>query len=311
MLVEGEEMKYGVIDIGSNTIRLVVYRIVDGRIEHLLNSKVFARAVTYKKNGKMLIHGVKVIIDALSQLKDLASHHELSYLWCFATASLRKISNTQDVLASIREGTGLHVTVISGEKEAELGVRGLDYAFELRNAVSIDLGGGSCEVSLIRDSELIERTSMDIGSVSMTKKYVSEIFPNEKEIDRIKAAVDNHIDKIEWLKQPRADAAYALGGSARAMCNIHKVQHKSMQSIHGYRIFTDDILPTYTRLIDQGLDGVRLANQHCPGRIFTLIPGMIILKRILIKASIPVIRLSRFGVREGYLLEKVEKLHQV
>lgn len=301
-------MKYGVIDIGSNTIRLVVYRIIDGRIEHLLNKKVFARAVTYKKNGRMLIDGVKVIIDALMKLKELASHHDLSYLWCFATASLRKISNTNDVLASIREGTGLHVTIISGDREADLGVRGLDYAFELRNAVSIDLGGGSCEVGLIRNGELLERTSMDIGSVSMTKEYVSGIFPRKKEIERIKKAVDMHIDKIEWLKNPRADAAYALGGSARAMCNIHKVQHKSIQDIHGYRIFTDDILPMYMKLIEHGLDGIRIANQHCPGRIFTLIPGMIILKRILIKALIPVIRLSRFGVREGYLLEKVEEL---
>jgi len=304
-------MKYGVIDIGSNTIRLVVYRLIDGKIEHLLNNKVFARAVTYKKDGKMLIDGVKVIIDALTQLNELASHHDLSYLWCFATASLRKISNTHDVLASIREGTGLDVTIISGEKEAELGVRGLDYAFDLRNIISIDLGGGSCEVSLIKNGELKERTSMDIGSVSMTKTYVSEIFPRKKEIEKIKKEVDKHIDKIKWLKNPDADAAYALGGSARAMCNIHKVQHESIQDIHGYRIFTDDILPMYTKLIEQGLNGVRLANQHCPGRIFTLIPGMIILKRILIKASIPVIRLSRFGVREGYLLERVEELQGI
>lgn len=301
-------MKYGVIDIGSNTIRLVVYRIIDGRIEYLLNKKIFAAAVNYKKNGRMQIDGVKAIIDTLEQLKELASHHELSYLWCFATASLRNITNTGDVLASIRESTGLDVAIVTGGKEAELGVKGLGYAFELRNAISIDLGGGSCEVSLIKDGELLERTSMDIGSVSVTKKYVSKIFPKKKEIEKIKHEVDKQIDTIEWLKKPEVDAAYAVGGSARAMCNIDKAINGSIQDIHGYRMFADDILPLYTKLIEKGIDGVKLADQHCPGRIFTLIPGMIILKRILIKASVPVMRLSRFGVREGYLLEKVAEL---
>ena len=301
-------MKYGVIDIGSNTIRLVVYRIIDGSIEYLLNKKIFAAAVTYKKNGRMQIDGVKAIIDTLEQLKELASHQELSHLWCFATASLRNITNSGDVLASIRESTGLDVDIITGGKEAELGVKGLGYAFKLRNAISIDLGGGSCEVSLIREGELIERTSMDIGSVSITKQYVSKIFPKKKEIENIKHEVDKHINNIEWLKKPDVDAAYAVGGSARAMCTIDKVLSGSVQDIHGYRMFADDILPLYTKLIGMGLDGVRLADQHCPGRIFTLVPGMIIIKRILIKASVPVMRLSRFGVREGYLLERLEKL---
>ncbi len=301
-------MKYGVIDIGSNTIRLVVYRIIDGRIEYLLNKKIFATAVNYKKNGRMQMDGVKAIIDTLEQLKELASHHELSHLWCFATASLRNITNSGDVLASIRESTGLNVAIISGGREAELGVKGLDYAFELRNAISIDLGGGSCEVSLIKDGELLERTSMDIGSVSVTKQYVSHIFPKKKEIEKIKHEVDTHIKNIEWLKKPEVDAAYAVGGSARAMCNIDKAISGSSQDIHGYRIFTDDIHPLYTKLLGFGIDGIRLADKHCPGRIFTLVPGMIIINRILVKACVPVMQLSRFGVREGYLLEKVAKL---
>ncbi|MDD5018276.1 MAG: hypothetical protein PHO15_09280 [Eubacteriales bacterium] len=302
------DLKCGIIDIGSNTIRLVVYRIIDGRIEYLLNKKMFARAVMHRDRGRMKIDGVKVIIDALAVLKELAAHHELKYLWCFATACLRDISNSGDVLASIREGTGLDVKIISGDKEAELGVEGLKYAFDIKDIISIDLGGGSCEISLIQGGEIIHEASVNIGSISTTREFVSGVFPKKKEIDRIKHDVDTHIDQIDWLKGCGVDAAYAIGGSARAMCNIHKVVSASAQEINGYRMFTDDILPLYTHLIDMGLDGVRLADQYCPGRIFTLIPGMIILKRILIRASVPVIRLSRFGVREGYLLERINAL---
>lgn len=301
-------MKYGVIDIGSNTIRLVIYRIIGGKIEYLLNEKVFARAVMHKKKGRMNIDGVKIIIDALNAHKELAAHHELSYLWCFATASLRNISNTDDVLASIREGTGFDIEIISGETEAELGVAGLEYAFDINNVITIDLGGGSCEISLIRDTNVQQKTSLPFGAVSMTNQFVSGIFPKNKEIQSIKKEVDAHIDKIDWLVGAGLDAAYAMGGSARAMCNIHKAIQKSSQEINGYRVFADDIKPLYTTLIDQELGGVRLANQYCPGRIFSLIPGMIILKRILLKARIPLIRLSRYGVREGYLLRQVAAL---
>lgn len=298
-------MKYGIIDIGSNTIRLVIYRIIDCKIEYLLNKKIFARVVIHKENGRMKIDGVKVVIDALKFLKELAGHHELSYLWCFATASLRNISNTHQVLASIREGTGLDVDIISGDREAKLGIAGLKYAFNIDNVITIDLGGGSCEISLIKNGQNVKETSFNIGSVSITKAYVSNIFPKKKEIESIKREVDKHINKIGWLDDCSVDAAYAMGGSARAMCNIHKAIHDSAQEINGYRLFTDDILPLYTKLVDMGIEGIQLANQHCPGRIFTLVPGMIILNRILIRANVPVMRLSRFGVREGYLLERV------
>ena len=92
---------------------------------------------------------------------------------------------------------------------------------------------------------------MDIGSVSVTKAVsFQSIFPKNKEIEKIKHEVDKHIDNIEWLKDPGVDAAYAVGGSARAMCNIDRALGGSTQEIHGYRMFADDILPLYTKLLD-------------------------------------------------------------
>jgi len=303
-------MNCGIIDIGSNTIRLVVYRIDDGRFEYLIDKKIFVRAVTYKEKGHMKIDGVKVIIDALNELKELAGHHTLTHLWCFATASLRGIDNTADVLASIREGAGLQVDILSGEQEAELGVAGLRFAFDVTDCISIDLGGGSCEVTLIRGGSIAEKATMNMGSVSISRTHVSDIFPSKKEIERIRGEAARELKALPWLSGCGVDAAYAMGGSARAMCSIHKAMGGSAQEMHGYRMFTGDIDPLCARLIQMELEGIRLADQYCPGRIFTLIPGMIILQEILLRAGVPMIRLSRLGVREGYLLAQAEAIER-
>lgn len=297
-------MKYGIVDIGSNTIRMVMYRVSEGKIEYLLNSKIIGRLVDYVENGVMKIDGAKVLIDAINKHKELASHHALDNIAYFATAPLR-VSNVSEVLAAVREGTGENIDVLSGDIEAKCGVDGISYDFDISNCLCLDLGGGSLEISKVIDGKIAEAISIPMGSVSISKKTISGIMPTHKEIDQIRKETLEHLKTVDWLCCDSFDVAYAVGGSARAMAKMHQVFEKSEQDLHGYRIFSSDIGNIYRQILDLKIAGIKLIDQYCGGRLFTIVPGMVILQTVMEYTNIPILRLSRFGVREGYLLNHV------
>ncbi len=297
-------MKHAIVDIGSNTIRMVMYRVFNGKIEYLLNSKINGRLADYIEDGVMRIDGAKVIIDSINKHKALASHHNLDNINYFGTASLR-VANVDDVLAAVREGTGADIDVLSGETEARCGVDGIAYDFDISNCICFDLGGGSMEISLVKDGKIKEAISLHIGSVSMTKSFVNGILPTEEEIQGIREKTRAALKEVKWLCCDKLDVAYAVGGSARAMAKMHQIFNNSSQDLHGYRIFGVNIHRIYEQLLEMGIEGIKLIDQHCGGRLFTIVPGMVIIDTVMQYTHIPVLRFSQFGVREGYLLNYV------
>jgi len=298
-------MKYGIIDLGSNTIRLAVYHAQSDMPVCLFTRKVFARAVSYRRFGIMLPEGISVITRALRELRGHASYHDLTSLWCFATASLRGLKNQSDVLAAIKDATGLVVEVLTGEQEAAYGVNGLTFSSDIRDALCIDLGGGSCEISLVKSRETIHSISLDIGSVSAYKDHVKGIFPDQNEIKEIAESVLHALSGLSWLNNCRMDIALAIGGSGRAMCRIHRALYHPDAPLDAYTLESCEMVPLYQRLCSMQINGIQLADQHCPGRVFTLIPGIIILREVTAFAGTQRLQLTSAGVREGYLLSKL------
>jgi exopolyphosphatase / guanosine-5'-triphosphate,3'-diphosphate pyrophosphatase len=299
-----KSMKYAIVDIGSNTIRMVMYRVFEQKLEYLLNSKIMAKLANYIEESKMKIEGVTVLIDAINQHKELASHHSLDNITFFATASLR-VTNAKEVLAAVKEATGETINILTGEQEALCGVSGISYNFDISNCICMDLGGGSLEVSMIKEGKIENAASLQIGSVSLTKKIVSGILPTKSEIADIKDETMYNLETVDWLKDEQFDIAYAVGGSARSMMKMHRVFEKSSLDLHGYRLFASDVHGVYNKIVEADIDGIRLIDQHCPGRLFTFVPGLIVLQTALEYADIPLLRLSQYGVREGYLLNYV------
>lgn len=298
-------MKYALIDLGSNTIRLAVYHAEQGLPVCLYTKKIFARAVSYKQKHVMSAQGIQVITNALTELVRHASHSKPDALWCFATACLRGLDNLTDVLNAVYAACGLHVDVLSGDMEARLGVKALTAVHKVTDALCIDLGGGSCEISLITNGQTTNAASLDIGSVSAGKDYVTHVFPDSGEINQLGAAVDAMLQNLTWLRGCGRQTAYGLGGSARAMCRLHHALTGRSQFLDDACISASAMAPLYRRLCDMQTEGIRLADQHCPGRVFTVIPGIVILDRIMTFSGAQHLCPSSASVRDGYLLHKL------
>lgn len=295
---------YGVIDIGSNTIRLSLYEVENGAdIKLVLNKKKVVGLARYIDNGKVMSkRGIEKAILTLNNLKTITEKNKLEELFIFATASLRNIKNTEEVLKKIKEETGMDVTVLSGKEEAFYGFIGATYKKNIDNGLIIDVGGGSTELVFLSKGEIQESISIPIGSLNMCNKFISKLIPTKEEGKEIKKAVINKLNKIK-LESQECEVAYGIGGTVRGTAKLNneifnmlnenrEVSFTNIKSI--IKIFYDEPKQIISSIIDV-----------VPDRIHTILPGMIILKTIMKYYGCKSIIASEFGIREGYIIEKV------
>lgn len=300
-------MNYGVIDIGSNTIRLVVYKVEEGKIECLLNEKHFVQLIHDIKNGLLNEEGKKNLFHALEDLKKRAEKQGLSTLHCFATAPFRALKEVTNLLVEIKRDIGFDVEVLTRDEEARLGVAGALYLSKVKEGVFVDLGGGSMEVSVVKEGAIWQTGGVDCGSVTLSDKFVSKVFPNKRELVNIREFADNCLEEVSFVESASGMNLYCMGGTARSMGQVHRALFNVDAQQQGYSFDCADIKNVYKTILKNGVEGIRLLTKLCPGRLFTFVPGVAMLHRLAKRAQTAKVYFCSYGVREGYLLNKVLK----
>lgn len=297
---------WGVIDIGSNTLRLAVYLLEGGQLQPMLNKKYFAGLAGYvEEDGRMSSAGIRRAVEILRSLKRLAASIGLTELFPFATASLRNISNTEEVLEAIREECGLTVRVLSGQEEAIFDYHGAVRSVNLDRGLLVDVGGGSTELVFYRDRETVVAESIPVGSLNLFQKYVSGLLPEKRELKKIRRDIMERLAHIPLAEGLSFETVCGVGGSARGTQNL-------INSLNGWPEPTSryacERLKEVTDLL--GSDPKRLSRQIlkiAPERIHTLLPGIAVLRAVTDCYGSRTVLTSRYGVREGYLFHILEE----
>ena len=298
-------MKYGIVDIGSNTIRIVVYDVTEHHFECLFNEKQFVQLITYVHNGRMHDEGVRNMISVLRQLLRLAAHFHPEAIRCFATAPFRAVEDTIYLTDIIRNFTGLEVETLSGEEEAQLGLMGAQYQTGASDGLFVDLGGGSMEVSLLKDKHILHAQSIPLGCVNISNRFVVDLMPKEKELKKIKRCVDEGLSAFSWLDEAQGLDMYCIGGTSRALGQMHRAFRGIAAEREACVMDALDIRTVYKSVAELGAEGVRMMSRVCPGRIYTFVPGAVMLWRVAKAAGVRKVHLCTYGVREGYLIRRV------
>ena len=296
-------MYYGIIDIGSNTIRLVIYKVEGEKIDFILNEKHFAQLIHHIRNGELSAEGKKNLFEALGNLKKLQEQQGPCSLHCFATAPFRALDDPDALIAEIAEKLGIGVAAITRDEEARLGVAGAQHLLNVKDGLFVDLGGGSMEATLVKNGEIFKTGGIDCGSVSLSDKFVSKVFPNKRELVNIREYADNRLDEVSFVEEAAGLDLYCMGGTARSLSQVHRALMNPDAPICGYSFDCGDIKTVYKTVLRNGVEGIRLLTKVCPGRLFTFVPGVVALQRLAKRAQTKTVHFSCFGVREGYLLD--------
>ena len=286
------QINFAVVDLGSNTIRMTLYDVQEqGGFQALFSEKRMAGLVNYIRSGSLTREGIEVACSVLRGFQRLLAQFGPVPMHVFATASLRNIRNTEEVLAAIRENTGLEVEVLSGELEARYGCIGAMLTCPLAGGAVFDIGGGSTEIVRLENGKIVSAQSLDIGSLNLYNRYVSELWPSRPEIDELTSAVRKKLRKADLPKKP-SPFICGIGGTARA---VLKIANQYLEK------------PESNRLLNRKNTARKLILKHCPDRVHTILPGVIVMTTVTHKLCKEQLYISRYGVREGYLCQKLIK----
>ena len=174
-------LNYAVIDIGSNTMRLSVYSCRGDHVSILFTKKETAGLAGYVTDGAMTEEGVDQCVTVLKSFQESLLGVRIDGLSVFATASLRNVCNTEDILRTIARRTGIKVVILSGQEEAILDFIGATHSVGMKNGLLIDIGGGSTELTAFSEQTISCAESISIGSLSLYTNYVEELLPTPAE----------------------------------------------------------------------------------------------------------------------------------
>jgi exopolyphosphatase / guanosine-5'-triphosphate,3'-diphosphate pyrophosphatase len=290
----GAREPLGVIDIGSNSVRLVVY---DGAVRAptpLFNEKVLCglgRSVA--TTGRLGTDGVDRTLAALRRFRAIARGLGVKNLRAIATAAVREAADGPDFIARAEQACGAPVHVLSGEREAELAAEGIVMGFCEADGMVGDLGGGSLELIDITGSKLRHAVTLPLGGLRL-------IDLTGNEIEQALPFIDDHLQSVPWIAAGWGRTFYAVGGTWRALAQLHMEEvGYPLHVTHGYAIPTHEALAFCEQLRRgkklKGLAKVSRARRE------VLPYGALVMEHVLEEFAPVQVVFSAFGIREGLL----------
>lgn len=292
-----------IVDIGSNSVRLVVYDGLGRAPTPIFNEKslcALAHGVTM--TGRLSPSGIDKALAALRRFKALIAIMDVEDLHVIATAAARDASNGPEFVAAASEAIGAPVTLLSGKREAELSALGVVSGFHDADGMVADLGGGSIELIDVKGTKLGKGITLPLGGLSLMDAS------NQSPKAAVKIAREA-LSKVKTLDNLRGRTLYAVGGTWRALARLHMRQRNYVLSImHGYTIPTRDA-EDFTSLVERvnNADTLIAVEAIAPARRPLLVYGAIVLDEILRRARPKEITISAAGVREGLLYDKLDR----
>lgn len=288
-----------VIDIGSNSVRLVVYEAMARSLITVFNEKALCglgREV--QSTGLLATDAVNKALTALRRFRALCRIQQVGRVYAIATAACRDAKNGPDFIAKAERICGARIEILSGPREAKLSALGVVSGVHSPNGIVGDLGGGSLELIDVRGSRVRSGVTLPLGSLALQDLA-------HKSLKRAERIVKNELIGVPQLRAGRGRTFYAVGGTWRALARIHIIQSGyPLKVMHGYSIPAVEALDFAQRLRRLAATNM-LANIEsvADARRPLLTYAALVLEYIIRTAQPKTIVFSTFGVREGLLYE--------
>lgn len=296
--------RLGVIDLGSNSVRLVVYETKRSDaakpFRTLVDEKKMAGLAAYATGGVLSEAGIDRAVAVLRDLLRLADNLACDRVAIFATAVLRNCENSAAATAAIEEAIGAPIDVLSAREEAHLGFVGASIGRELDAGTLVDIGGGSTELTALSPDGDQAGVSVPFGCVLAYADYVRCVVPTPAECRTIADAFRKELAKAAEGGRYRSERLFGIGGSVRAVAKLIAVVWG--EGVRPARITVEDMEGLFDLLTGDVGAFAHRAVKAAPDRVHSLVPGMIILRTLMEELGAREVVPCKYGIREGYLV---------
>lgn len=292
----------GVVDIGSNSVRLVVYDGLRRSPSPIFNEKILCglgRGVATK--GKLSDDGMTRALAALKRFRALARQIGAKQVFALATAAAREASNGEDFIDRAEKALGAHIDVLTGKEEARYAALGVLAGIPEADGVAGDLGGGSLELIDIKDGKLREGVTLPMGPLRLMDVSGGDI-------EKAQEVIDEAFAKASILKNLKGRTFYAVGGTWRNLAKLHMAQNQyPLHVLHCYRLARPQAGALAGLVAGLSPNSIKEIREVSKSRADTMPFGALVLERLLEHSKPGNIEISVYGVREGLLYSKLPK----
>lgn len=218
--------RLGVIDIGSNSIRLIIYEAGNDRTCRMVHKakETVRLGVNRDEHGNMTEDDIWTVIPVLQRFKDICTANRTSHIRAVATAAVRQSANTAEITALWERETGISVQVLTGEEEAYFGFLGVTRSLPARiqEGFIVDIGGGSTEISYFKGDELLHSTSLPCGAVNMTNQNGGKDSWSDEIKEQLAQQIRKQLQEHPWTAAHPELPLIGLGGGIRALARMER-----------------------------------------------------------------------------------------
>lgn len=296
----------GVIDLGSNTARLVIYKQDDQKnVTEVDNIKRSLRLSSHLQNNRLDEEGMALTLTCLRQFKELLDARQVGQTIGVATAAVRQAENGLELTRLIQKETGLTIRILTGEEEARYGYLAVMDSMNLDEGVTIDIGGGSTEITYFQNRKLQASHSFPFGIVTLTQMFLHSDVPTESEFSQLCAFLASSLASLPWLAGKKCPVI-AIGGTARNLGKMHQRSvHYSMDSLHLYPIPSDHVSSILEKIRMLSLEERRQFPGMSKDRADVVLSGIAAFEALLTYCDSDELIVSNKGLRDGVLYESV------
>ncbi len=292
-----------VVDIGSNSVRLVVYDGLRRSPAPVFNEKILCglgRGVAL--NGRLGQEGITRALAALRRFRTLARQIGAKEVFAVATAAaVREASNGAEFIDMAEKVVGVGIDVLSGKEEARYAALGVIAGIPDADGVAGDLGGGSLELIDIKDGKLRDGVTLPIGPLRL-------IDLSGGSIGKAKKIIDEYFESSAILERLNGRVFYAVGGTWRNLAKLQMAQcHYPLHVLHCYRLSRQQASGVADLVAGLSPSSLKAIREVSKSRSDTMPFGALVLERLLAHSKPKCVEVSVYGVREGLLYSKLPK----
>jgi exopolyphosphatase/guanosine-5'-triphosphate,3'-diphosphate pyrophosphatase len=296
-------LKLAAIDLGSNSIKLVVVEAAAAdSFSEIASEREIIRLGQETLRDKHISDAATLrAVNCLKHFRSIAERHGAESIVAIATAFLREADNAEDFIRTVEEETGLRVEVVAGTEEARLiGLAAAHgCATKELTTLNIDIGGGSTEFSLFRDDEPLKLLSIKLGAVGLTDRFIRSDPPAPEELNDMRSEIRGSLEPLaSELREQRWDHTTATSGTAvtlGAMLSHTTISLPVLQDLNA-------------KLASLKLSDRRMVAGLPPQRADIIVAGGFVLEEVMNALKIESVRLCDWSLREGVIIDRLRGL---
>ncbi len=305
--------RIAIIDVGSNSARLVISHILKNGSYNMIFNQKEALRLSQKIDAKnnLTPEAFQLTLDAMKSFAFMCHIYQADRIIAVATAAIRNAKNGLALTALVEKETGIKLHIIPGTTEAYISYLGVINTLSEKDGLIFDLGGGSTELILFRDRQVVNSVSLPFGAVNMTGMFNTRNTMKPNVYGDFSFFMASQLAKYPWIKDPRLPLL-GVGGTARTVGKIiQKAKHYPSSKIHNYRFSLQNFRTIFKKLGNTNLEQRTKIPGLSSERADIILAGASIINCLFEATGSQTLVVSGCGLREGLFYDYYSKARQV